>query len=69
MIKFALIKYLWLCKNKYCNNVKELPNFIDFVKSLKNEKVILKLICFNLNNPAQLEEKGKHIYEQNNVSF
>ncbi len=49
--------------------LEELPNFIKFVKEQKNEKLILKLICFNPNNPAQLEKEGEKLYEENNVSF
>ena len=47
----------------------ELPEMIEFVKSLKNDKVILKLICFNPNNPAQLDKKGEELYGNSNVSF
>lgn len=49
--------------------LEEIPDFIKFVQKLNNPKVILKLICFNPNNPAQLEDEGKEVYKDNNVSF
>lgn len=49
--------------------LEELPNLIKFIQNLQNEKVILKLICFNPNNPAQLEKEGEELYGKNNVSF
>lgn len=47
----------------------EIPELIDFVKKLDNHKLMLKLICFNPNNPAQLADEGKEVYKDNNVSF
>lgn len=49
--------------------LKELPEMINYVKFLGTDKVILKLICFNPNNPAQLEQKGEELYGNSNVSF
>lgn len=49
--------------------LNELPDFVNFAKELNNDKLILKLICFNPNNPAQLDEKGAEVYKDNNVSF
>ena len=49
--------------------LKEIPQFISFINELKNDKVILKLICFNPNNPAQLEKSGEMFFGDSNVSF
>ncbi len=47
----------------------EIPKLINFAKNLDNNKLIIKLICFNPNNPAQLDDEGKEVYKDNNVSF
>ena len=51
------------------DTLAEIADFVQFAKKLDNNKLILKLICFNPNNPAQLNEDGKEIYKDNNVSF
>lgn len=51
------------------DTLDEIPDFVQFAKRLDNHKLIIKLICFNPNNPAQLEESGKEVYKNNNVSF
>ena len=51
------------------DTLKELPELINLAKKIDNNKLIIKLICFNPNNPAQLEDDGKEVYENNNVSF
>lgn len=49
--------------------LEEIPALIDFAKRIDNHKLMIKLICFNPNNPAQLAEEGKEVYKENNVSF
>ena len=51
------------------DTLKEIPELINLAKKIDNNKLIIKLICFNPNNPAQLEDDGKEVYENNNVSF
>lgn len=49
--------------------LNEIADFVNFARKLDNHKLIIKLICFNPNNPAQLDEEGKEVYKENNVSF
>lgn len=51
------------------DTLNEIPDFVNFARKLDNHKLIIKLICFNPNNPAQLDEEGKEVYKENNVSF
>ena len=51
------------------DTLDEIPDFVQFAQKLDNHKLIIKLICFNPNNPAQLDEQGKEVYKDNNVSF